>query len=269
MQDDLTKHGITLDEYISGRSREQLDVAANAEDATEFHLAGRRYVTVVDLRVTQQLLELPEARSANSSIAFARDVKMDELKRSNVILLGARASNPWINLFWEDLDFVIDRNFVTGDATILNRRPRNGEPSTYHYSPHEPARVYFCSIAFEPVTQSSGAYLLLQGTSMVGVQMCATTLLDDARWQQVLSTVEPGGPQRGFEVLMRSGGAENGTAPVKSFRFTAIDIAVESKIFGIIYLRSQRGITEDSEPDCSVIGRKDGIRSNPLILPSE
>jgi hypothetical protein len=211
MQDDLTHHGVTLDQYMTGKSRETLEAGAR-EDATEVQLAGRRYVTLVDLRVTEQFLRLPEAIRSNTEVAFARDLKIDDVRRSNLVLLGARASNPWLDLFWNDLDFVIDRDFVTHDATILNRRPRNGEPESYHYMPREPARIYYCAIAFEPARMNAGSHLLIQGTSMVGVQMCATTLFDDSRWKQILSSVGTDGSPRGFELLMRSGGPENGTA---------------------------------------------------------
>ena len=201
---DIVRRPVSLRDYTSGEYMHQL---ANLPDDLRRDaqlLTGRRYVTMIDLETTNGLNAIPEARSAKTNLVFARDLKQEDLGTSNTILLGTRAANPWVSLYWNSLDFVIERNYQDADDTIVNRRPQGSEQPEYRYTASGAGRAYYCSIAYLPLTEQHGSTLIVQGTTMHGVHTCAALLLDDARWNDLLNQVSSDAELHGFEVLMRS-----------------------------------------------------------------
>lgn len=201
---DLVKRPVSLTEYTSGSYLRDLESAPESVRSDALLLTGRRYVSTVDMELTNRLSVLPEAEQSTVSIQYARDVKQDDLYHSNVVLIGTRAVNPWLSLFWGNLDFVVQRNYESREDTIVNRRPRNGEQAVYTYTPTGPGRAYYCTISFDPPTKDSGSRLLVQGTTMHGIHTCSSLIFDDDRWKNVLSAATSSGEIRSFEVLMRS-----------------------------------------------------------------
>jgi hypothetical protein len=211
----LSKQATSLQEYTSGQYQVSMAASAGVSPEVARRIAGRRYVTLVDLELTERILRLPEAAAAHVMTVYARDLKRDDMGHSNLILVGARAINPWVELYWNDLDFVVERNYATGEDTILNRRPRNGEQESYFYQPQDTNRAVYCALSFDVGKNGNGSVLILQGTTMAGVQACTDYMMDDARWDDLITRVRAGGELRSFEVLLRTHGTvDNPTRPV-------------------------------------------------------
>lgn len=205
----LSEHPVTLKDYTSGDYRLKLD-SPGAGQADMTHLVGRRrYVTLVDMELSNRMLRQPEATKTHVVTEYARDANLDDLQHSNLILLGTRAINPWVELYWNSLDFVIERNFATGEFVIRNRRPRNGELGNYFLQTRGSQRPVFCALSFEVGKNGAGSVLILQGTTAVGVQACTEFMMDDARLGEVLSKARSGNNIKSFEVLLRTQSSAN------------------------------------------------------------
>ena len=67
----------------------------------------RRYTSTVDLEFPTQLLRPPWAAKGGFQVRYARDIKLGDLKGSNLILSGVAEANPWVSLFEKKMNFHI------------------------------------------------------------------------------------------------------------------------------------------------------------------
>jgi hypothetical protein len=58
-----------------------------------------RYTNMTDLNFFWRLSRLPAFYPDRAIIRYARDLQVADLRGSNLILLGARRANPWVELF--------------------------------------------------------------------------------------------------------------------------------------------------------------------------
>ena len=72
---------------------------------------------------------------AHTQIRYARDLKLDDLKGNNIILIGAKEANPWVELFEQHMNFTFDDKRDTYDFVITNKNPQPGESQTYRMEP--------------------------------------------------------------------------------------------------------------------------------------
>ncbi len=103
----LTKRWVSLAEYASGEYQEHTVSPLGIDPAIVNELGGRRYTSVVDLHLASSISQLPSVVKDRFKVRYAREVTLDDLKQSNVILLGAVGSNPWVELFQKDLNFPV------------------------------------------------------------------------------------------------------------------------------------------------------------------
>ena len=92
-------------------------------------LASQRYTSMTDLETAVALSHLPEAVPSRLTIRFARDLRMEDLKDDNVILLGSAHTNPWAELFEKNLAFELVEDAGAHSWKVVNRHPAPGEES--------------------------------------------------------------------------------------------------------------------------------------------
>ena len=109
-----------------------------------------------EFSLARRFLEL-DPLGKNIHLYNARNFDPDFIKRDNVILIGARKSNPWEELFEGRLNFV--RN-STASSVITNHTPAAGEQQTYTAT----KSVDYCVVAYMPSPDHSGVVLLIEGT---------------------------------------------------------------------------------------------------------
>ncbi len=93
--------------------------------------ANRRYTSFVDLELFDRLTHLAEASSRNYSIRYARDISVNDLKGSNIILSGSQDADPWIELFEPQMNFVLSNDLLHEVRAFANRAPLPGERKLY------------------------------------------------------------------------------------------------------------------------------------------
>jgi hypothetical protein len=137
---------------LSADRREDLNLIASRPNGSE-----------EDFQVAEQIQALDPV-SNKLSIKFAREFTADSMKRNNVILIGGQKSNPWTNLFFNQLNFTIqyDRNLM--QSFIDNRNPKSGEQARYIAPASTSASVGYSIVAFLPNPSHTADALIIAGT---------------------------------------------------------------------------------------------------------
>jgi hypothetical protein len=209
--EDLSRRPLSLADYIKGG---YLDLPLTGVDAHSAEdLRSQQFTSFVDFQIVAALSRLPEYNPQRVSLRFPRDLRLDDLKNSNAVLIGSVGSNPWAAIGDSSANFrIVYRQGMQG-ATILNMHPQSGEASSYLSHWNEPAHETFALIAFLPNLAGTGHLLLLQGLDVAGTQAAAETILRPAAIDPILKrATRSDGSLRFFEILLRSTSIESNSA---------------------------------------------------------
>lgn len=141
-------------------------------------LASQRYTSMTDLETAVALSHLPEVVPSRIKIRFARDLRMEDLKDGNVVLLGSAYTNPWAELFEKNLAFELVEDANAHTWKVINRHPAPGEATFYQGERDGASHSTYARIAWVPNLDHTGHVLMLQGLDMAGTQAAAQSLLD-------------------------------------------------------------------------------------------
>ena len=211
LAEDILQRSISLNEYVNysyKRLAESPTLSTDKREALALVLE-RNNGSIGDFRVAQQLMTL-EADPARLQLKFAREYTAQAARHSNLVLIGSRKSNPWVDLFAERLNFDFQYDPARHRTSILNHKPQMGEQATYEEaeqaSPQassEPQTQGYGVIACMPSLNGKGRVLILEGTDS---QATAATG-DFMTSEDALAAFErklPPGPIPFFEVLLRT-----------------------------------------------------------------
>ena len=204
-------------EYLTDVKAKELD-QGNLDD-----LRTQRYTSMVDLNITSRLTRLPEVVPDHLIVRFARDLRMDDLKDSNAILLGAIHTDPWVGLLQGGLNFQFSCGKQVDDCYIVNSHPAAGESKVYRGSSDGASPETYAILALLPNLNHDGWILLIEGLNMAGTEAAANLLLDDAAMRPLLrKSRSASGLLKPFELLIRtrSLGAEALPSEVVAGRFS-------------------------------------------------
>jgi hypothetical protein len=209
--EDLSRHPLPLADYIKGG---YLDLPLSGVDPHSAEdLRSQQFTSFVDFQIVAALSRLPEYDQQRVSLRFPRDLRLDDLKNANAILIGSVGSNPWASIGDSSANFrIVYRPGMQG-ATIMNMHPQQGEASSYLSHWNEPAHDTYALIAFLPNLGGTGHLLLLQGLDVAGTQAAAETILRPAAIDPILQrATRSDGSLRFFEILLRSTSIESNSA---------------------------------------------------------
>jgi hypothetical protein len=201
---DLTRKMVPLAEYAGGEYQEATVSPFGISPTIVNELGGRRYTSVVDLHLVSAISQLPAVVKNRFKIRYAREVTLDDLKHSDVILLGSIYGNPWVELFQKDLNFQFEYDQKTSTSFILNRHPFAGEKMRYETNQADPARSTFGLIAVTPNLDNTGHVLLIEGINMAGTEAAADFLFSDASGKLMSQIFDTRGNIMPFEVLLET-----------------------------------------------------------------
>ncbi|WP_433964503.1 hypothetical protein [Tunturiibacter gelidiferens] len=202
---DLTNRRIPLAEYAAGEYQKHTSATSGIDSAMVNELGGRRYTSVVDLHVVSAISQLPAVVKNRFKVRYAREVTLDDLKQSNVILLGSFDSNPWVDLFQRDLNFQFEHQPKVDDVVIHNLHPLAGESEYYKTNQSDSARSTFGLIVVTPNLDGTGHVLLIEGINMAGTEAAADYLFSDASAPLLSKIFDSKGNILPFEVLLETG----------------------------------------------------------------
>jgi hypothetical protein len=204
----MSRRDFGLDEYLLGSYRN--DHGTHLYDGSEpsskdwqANLGNRRYTSMVDLEASLRLAQLARGSASELQVRFARDLRPNDLKAGSVILMGASESNPWVELFERNMNFVFEDDYKKGVFTVINRSPRPGEPARWDSLWNDPQRKVYGLVAYLPNLAGDGNVLILEGTSMSGTEGARDFALDDSQLLPFLKRIaRADGAIPHFEVLL-------------------------------------------------------------------
>jgi hypothetical protein len=201
-------HGITgrkldLSEYIAGTFRAEQATTATPSSAQAADLSSRRYTSNVDLEIVHALGLSTERSTRQFIVRYARDVRPNDLKEGNVILLGATEANPWVEMFEPRMNFTFSNDRVHQIMSVLNRLPKNNEPLRWDSDYADPQHRVYGVVAFLSNLSGNGNALILEGTSMAGTESAWDFVSDDPQLLLFLNHIRrPDGSLPHFEVVL-------------------------------------------------------------------
>jgi hypothetical protein len=220
--EDIAGRSLSLREYENRQYLYNLSLPASIDSDTRNDLNSARYTSVSDLNVVSKLSRLPELVPNRFVIRYARELHLDDIKHSNVVLIGSVYSNPWVELFQDSLNFQFDyRSYADFDA-IVNKHPRAGEPAIFHNTSDGDSSKTYAVVALLPNLDGTGKVLILEGLTMAGTEAAEDLLFNDAAMKAVLEKAsEPNGSLKPFELLIEATGiaADAPTARVVASRY--------------------------------------------------
>ena len=167
-------------------------------------LANRRYTSIVDLKTILHLKDRALALGSEISVHYARDLRPDDFKTGDVILLGSREADPWDELFHHNINFVLENDYK-GVFSVLNRNPQKDEPARWVSVLSDPQRRVYGLVAYLPNLSGDNNALLLEGTGMSGTQAAMDFVCDDATLLPFLNRIRRAdGTLPHFELLLET-----------------------------------------------------------------
>jgi len=198
-------HEVPLEDYIAKR-------IAPHPGGADVKFLKNRHTSISTVGFAVELGKLAGSRQVRLQTRYARDLLLDELKQSNVILLGVRQANPWVELFRDRFNFHIDWDISTEKFLVRNDQPLADEQAVYEFSKDDPKRRGYAHIAFTRGLGGAGHMLLVSGTNAGGTEAAQEFILDARRMKPVLERARRRDGHIGdFEMLvqcmLRAGGS--------------------------------------------------------------
>jgi hypothetical protein len=168
--EDITRHSIPLNDYLS---RNYINKVQSTKLSQERRLdldmiMRRNNGSLGDFRAAQRILAL-DPLGRNFHMYSARDYTPALVNQDNLILIGARKSNPWVDLFAGNLNFLAEYDIDRSVDYIRNLTPAAGEQATYA-PPPAPSTGGYCVVAYLPNPQQPGKVLIIAGTDSAATE---------------------------------------------------------------------------------------------------
>jgi hypothetical protein len=151
-------------------------------------IVQRNYGSLGDFRVTQRIIAL-DPLGKNVRLYYARDYPPTLIKQDNVILIGSRKSNPWVDLFESSLNFTVEYDPNRFVSFIRNHAPAAGEQEIYTSPPAPDPNSGYSVVAYLPNPDHDGKVLIIAGTGSEATEGAGEFVTSEdqlARFQNLL-----------------------------------------------------------------------------------
>jgi hypothetical protein len=183
----------------------------------ERHLTGVYAVTNI-----ARIGRIQYLTSQSMAVRWPRDISVRDLNSGNVILIGNRNTNPWVEFFEDSLNFEFRWDPKTDYNYCVNRSPHAGESAEYDPTASGETREVYGGVAFLPAPQRRGNALLIMGTSMAGSEISAEFITNERLSSSLLERLKQAsnGKLPYFEVLLKttSIAAQAGRVEIVAYR---------------------------------------------------
>jgi hypothetical protein len=161
----------------------------------------------LDLPITASVAALAQKYARRLDVRAARSIQLTDLKNDDsFVLLGSPRSDPWSELYSDELDFRFVYDKAISQEVIQNVHPRANELSTYVPTARVRATGQsYAIVAFIQNLDQSGQVLLLAGASGEGTEAAGRFASDLPRLSNALKRcgIPTTGPLHHFELVLR------------------------------------------------------------------
>lgn len=198
----LTNAEISLQDYLSHK------YLANMTTGDLQYIASRQWTTVADLKIVRRMMELDGSYLAKSAILYPSNLRLQDLRTRNIILLGSRYANPWVGMFEERRNFRFEYDQQTKKSHYRNKSPRAGE-ETFYYNGDKNGNLdeSYGVIAFLPNMSHNGNILIIEGNSSEGTEAAAELIINPAlfsSFERQIGVGDEDGALPYFELLLKT-----------------------------------------------------------------
>lgn len=168
----ISHQTFTLDQYLA---RSYFDQLRSGSYSLDMHAAINRVLSwnlasPDEFMLAHRILAL-DPLGEHLHLYNARNYTPDLIKHDNVILIGARKTNPWDELFDPQMNFITEFD----SPRVINRAPAAGEQAVYP----ETGSDGYCVIAYLPNPERNGVVLLIEGTNAEATEAAGDFLLSE------------------------------------------------------------------------------------------
>jgi hypothetical protein len=201
----LTHHLVTVSDYADHRYIPQPDALTPEEiQFCQRFLIGDKPAEI-DAPIIADIAQLAATGSKAVSVRGARSIRPSDLHTSdNFIFLGSPRSDPWTDLFSDQLDFRFVRDNNPNMDSIINVHPHPHELALYVPAAPHAVGQSFAIVALVQNPDQSGQVLILAGTTREGTEAAGKFVVDLPRLSEALENcgIRPSGPLKHFELLL-------------------------------------------------------------------
>jgi hypothetical protein len=217
----LGNHELTLDSYIDHSYLQQLlPKHMTEEEASLFHyLDSTRITSEADANGAAILSSVAGQLSENLKVRSARDINANDLTQGDFIFLGAKSSNPWVQLAESRMNFQLFEDGPHGARYIINRHPQAGEQRIYQSTTlgSLTSGEDYGVIALLPAKTGNGNWLLMEGERMQGTNAALRLIKTPegrSKLETKLASINNGQPPKYFEALIHAQSVAGATMTV-------------------------------------------------------
>lgn len=171
----LSKQTFSLKDYLSHNYLNELqsdNFSPNEQTALK-RIVSWNLESPEESALARRILGL-DPLSQRMRVYNARFYMAELFRLDNVILIGARKSNPWAELFEDRMNFITEFG-NNGSVAVENRSPGRGEEKFYPQTD----TVHYCVVAFLPNPERNGIALLIEGTNAEATEAAGDFLLSE------------------------------------------------------------------------------------------
>ncbi len=202
---DICGHSISVSDYANRNYiPDTSGLTPQTIQTCRLILSGNN-VSIVDPGITARISALAQQASSAINVRAARNIELTDLKTDDhYIFLGSPRSNPWSELFNEQLDFRFVYDKALNQEFIRNVRPRDHElPQYVPTAMGGGTGKSFAIVAFLQNLDQNGQVLLLAGANAEGTEAAGNFATDIPRLSAALRNCGVSGPQSHFELLLQ------------------------------------------------------------------
>jgi hypothetical protein len=202
MAEDIAGRAISLDDYLDYKYKSVEDDPAFSPDK-QFALKqvlNRNNGSIGDFQAAGRFIQLG-GNSPGVKLISARSYSAERIKTSNVILIGGRQSNPWVELYKDRMSFYMEYEPSTKRSYVANRDPRPGEQAEYE-TLQDPNKSYSV-VAFLPNPGDHSYALLIAGIDSQATRAAGDFITSPQGLAQIRQKM-PTGPFPYFELVLSS-----------------------------------------------------------------
>ena len=225
----LTGQRGSLEQYVNHEFPQRAAVSKMGDAGSSFddYISNSTLTSFADVADAVSLIKMAGQLQKQVFVRSAKDLKVRDLDHENYIFIGSPASNPWVALFQDKLNFRESEAAVGSAKSFLNTRPLPDEQAQYQglrWTGMEGED--YATIALLPNITHDGSVLILQGLQQEGTEAAGRFLAEPENrrlLQTALGIQLPDAKNQNvwFEALIRSrtvSGAPNSTTLVSARR---------------------------------------------------
>ena len=189
---DITHQSFSLNEYLDYSYMTKIQSSKLSPDRKNDirMIMGRNHGGMGDFLAVQRIWVL-DPTNPKLMLEYARDYSADSIKRNNVVLIGGQISNPWEELFYDQMAFTIEYNPASDRSYVRNKNPLAGEQSEYTVISRPEAIVGYGIVAYLPNPSHTADALIIAGTDSQATDAAAEFFTSEALLERVFRKFPP------------------------------------------------------------------------------